>query len=294
VAPAPRPRASPPAEPAPPPTPRSPPAASPPARQAAPEAAPAPPQGEPDPAPPQGEPDAAPPQGERRAERPGAPVGESEASGLTRPLRRGAPGLADRMRVRRPRLIVKSGLLRRSYELQQTPLVIGRDEAAGITISDETVSAQHAELSFDDAGFWLRDLGSSNGTAVDGVRLPGASRCAVRSQALLAFAEVEALLCYDDNPVDRRQVRLQERAARWLARQHYLTREQLKDAIQRARRPDQAPLAEIVLLNTDMTAAQWSRALAAARRQPARRVALAVAAALAAGAAAAAWALLAR
>jgi hypothetical protein len=55
------------------------------------------------------------------------------------------------------------------------PLRIGRDPASGLRLSHETVSRVHAELSRQ-GGLWiLRDLGSTNGTTVNGRRVIGAA-----------------------------------------------------------------------------------------------------------------------
>lgn len=54
------------------------------------------------------------------------------------------------------------------------PLRIGRDVANGLRLTHETVSRVHAELSRQ-GGIWvLRDLGSANGTTVNGRRVIGA------------------------------------------------------------------------------------------------------------------------
>ncbi|MDX3850715.1 DUF1707 and FHA domain-containing protein [Streptomyces sp. AK02-01A] len=51
------------------------------------------------------------------------------------------------------------------------PLRIGRDPANGLRLSHDTVSRLHAELSTQ-GGLWvLRDLGSTNGTTVNGRRV---------------------------------------------------------------------------------------------------------------------------
>ncbi|MEU2432838.1 DUF1707 and FHA domain-containing protein [Streptomyces sp. NPDC007861] len=53
------------------------------------------------------------------------------------------------------------------------PLRIGRDPSNGLRLSHETVSRLHAELSLR-GGLWvLRDLGSTNGTTVNGHRVTG-------------------------------------------------------------------------------------------------------------------------
>jgi ABC transport system ATP-binding/permease protein len=48
------------------------------------------------------------------------------------------------------------------------PVVIGRDPGCRVRVPDPLVSRRHAELSYVDGGWILRDLGSSNGTYVDG------------------------------------------------------------------------------------------------------------------------------
>ncbi|MEU6067886.1 MULTISPECIES: DUF1707 and FHA domain-containing protein [Streptomyces] len=55
------------------------------------------------------------------------------------------------------------------------PLRIGRDPANGLRLNHETVSRVHAELRRQ-GGMWvLRDLGSTNGTTVNGRRVIGAA-----------------------------------------------------------------------------------------------------------------------
>ena len=49
--------------------------------------------------------------------------------------------------------------------------VIGRSSACQIVLGDDTVSRRHAELRFEDGRWLLRDLGSSNGTWVNGGRV---------------------------------------------------------------------------------------------------------------------------
>ncbi|MEV7244885.1 MULTISPECIES: DUF1707 and FHA domain-containing protein [unclassified Streptomyces] len=54
------------------------------------------------------------------------------------------------------------------------PLRIGRDPANGLRLNHDTVSRVHAELRRQ-GGMWiLRDLGSTNGTTVNGRRVTGA------------------------------------------------------------------------------------------------------------------------
>ncbi|MEU0738774.1 DUF1707 and FHA domain-containing protein [Streptomyces sp. NPDC006134] len=68
------------------------------------------------------------------------------------------------------------------------PLRIGRDPANGLRLSHETVSRVHAELGFQ-GGMWvLRDLGSTNGTTVNGRRVVGAA--VVRQGDQIGFGQM--------------------------------------------------------------------------------------------------------
>ena len=59
-----------------------------------------------------------------------------------------------------------------SYELRTgATLVVGRAPNSDIPIIDPTISRRHAEVECGDAGVTIRDLGSSNGTFVNGTRV---------------------------------------------------------------------------------------------------------------------------
>ncbi|MCX5193697.1 FHA domain-containing protein [Streptomyces sp. NBC_00249] len=55
------------------------------------------------------------------------------------------------------------------------PLRIGRDPGNGLRLSHDTVSRAHAELSLRDGTWILTDLGSTNGTTVNGRRVTGSA-----------------------------------------------------------------------------------------------------------------------
>ena len=59
------------------------------------------------------------------------------------------------------------------FTLLTTAAVIGRDPMADIVISDPEVSRQHARLTHSEDGYRIQDLGSTNGTFVNGQRLAG-------------------------------------------------------------------------------------------------------------------------
>ncbi|CAL9631889.1 FHA domain-containing protein [Streptomyces sp. enrichment culture] len=75
------------------------------------------------------------------------------------------------------------------------PLRIGRDPGSGLRLSHETVSRVHAELSRQ-GGMWvLRDLGSTNGTTVNGRRVIGAA--VVREGDQIGFGRMAFRLAVD-------------------------------------------------------------------------------------------------
>ena len=48
---------------------------------------------------------------------------------------------------------------------------IGRDAGNDIPLPDEAASARHATLALEDGEWWIEDLGSTNGTLVNGTRI---------------------------------------------------------------------------------------------------------------------------
>lgn len=59
------------------------------------------------------------------------------------------------------------------YDLSSVSMTIGRDPLSEITINDPEVSRRHARLIGTLSGYRIQDLGSTNGTFVNGVRLSG-------------------------------------------------------------------------------------------------------------------------
>ena len=57
--------------------------------------------------------------------------------------------------------------------IEQQPLIIGREETCDIVIPDRQVSRQHARIRLEADRYVLEDLGSKNGTFVNGQELPG-------------------------------------------------------------------------------------------------------------------------
>jgi pSer/pThr/pTyr-binding forkhead associated (FHA) protein len=60
------------------------------------------------------------------------------------------------------------GLATESIRIGRDPLVLGRKDC-DVVLADESVSRRHAQISREGDDFILEDLGSSNGTHVDGI-----------------------------------------------------------------------------------------------------------------------------
>src|SRR3954469_14445721 len=76
----------------------------------------------------------------------------------------------------------------RHVRVDSSRFIVGRNPGASLCIPSPTVSREHAELTVVDRGLLLRDLGSTNGTFVNGTRLQ--QPCTVNHGDLLQFGQV--------------------------------------------------------------------------------------------------------
>ena len=88
----------------------------------------------------------------------------------------------------RASLTIEEKGARRRYELDG-PVLVGRDADCHIVVSDPTVSRKHASLVAGEGGWTLRDLGSGNGTFLDGKRV---DESAVAGGELIRFGGITA------------------------------------------------------------------------------------------------------
>lgn len=82
----------------------------------------------------------------------------------------------------------------REYLLKAGPNLIGRDPTADVLLSDGTVSRRHAQIIIETDTAYLKDLGSTNGTRVNGQMIPADQPVPLAMGAELRFGNVTLLL----------------------------------------------------------------------------------------------------
>ncbi len=97
-----------------------------------------------------------------------------------------------------PNLIVLSGLRRGTVFPVEERAVLGRQAEADLRLPDFLVSARHAEVAAASEGWVLRDLGSTNGTFRNGLRLGGPQPLALGD--LVQLGTTELLFTDSDRP----------------------------------------------------------------------------------------------
>ena len=76
----------------------------------------------------------------------------------------------------------------RTIRINSSPFSVGRRNETALTIDNPSVSGKHAELFLEDGHLFVRDLNSTNGTFVNGVRID--SPCKVKHGDLVQFAQI--------------------------------------------------------------------------------------------------------
>jgi pSer/pThr/pTyr-binding forkhead associated (FHA) protein len=69
-------------------------------------------------------------------------------------------------------------------------ILAGRAASADLRIDDPRVSRLHARIEMREDGVYVEDLGSRNGTAVDGITVDGSRRLAVDDEIAIGSARV--------------------------------------------------------------------------------------------------------
>lgn len=72
------------------------------------------------------------------------------------------------------RLVLRYGKTDKpEYQLTNRPVTLGREAINDVVLSDPEISRRHARLFVQDGQFFLEDLGSTNGTFLNGERIHG-------------------------------------------------------------------------------------------------------------------------
>ncbi len=88
-----------------------------------------------------------------------------------------------------PREVFTLAVGGKPHELTKPRVILGRSKEADIRVPDQNVSRRHAEVRLEDDGYWVVDLGSMNGTIVNGKRVDRA-RLADKDRILLGATEI--------------------------------------------------------------------------------------------------------
>jgi len=79
------------------------------------------------------------------------------------------------LRVRKTKLLVVSGPLQgQEFVVNKEVFAIGSDKHNDLSLQDSTISKRHCEIAVDQNGYQIRDLGSTNGTIIQGVNISSA------------------------------------------------------------------------------------------------------------------------
>lgn len=71
-------------------------------------------------------------------------------------------------------IVVAGGAEGSEFPIEQEHLTLGRGPGVELAFADTSMSRQHAAIEFSKEGFSIRDLGSTNGTRVNGSEIQGA------------------------------------------------------------------------------------------------------------------------
>ncbi|MEM9269772.1 MAG: FHA domain-containing protein, partial [Pseudomonadota bacterium] len=88
----------------------------------------------------------------------------------------------------------QSGSVGLSKDALAAGAILGRDDQADVTISGSKVSREHARLSLVDRKLTLTDLGSTNGTTIDGKPLGAHKPTQINSQSVIELGGVRLSL----------------------------------------------------------------------------------------------------
>ena len=97
-----------------------------------------------------------------------------------------------RFRAAQPKLVIAAEQGCKVIDITEMEVVVGRDAASSqVAVSHQSVSSRHARFKFDSGRFCIEDLGSANGTFVEGNRVMGVTP--LDTQSAITLGTVECL-----------------------------------------------------------------------------------------------------
>ena len=96
------------------------------------------------------------------------------------------------MPEQKPLIVMRSGPIPgSSFYLEKTEVTLGRDLANDIPVPDQEISRRHARFVVRTDGVYIEDLGSTNGTFLNGVRISSPQR--LNNGDLITLAEATVM-----------------------------------------------------------------------------------------------------
>lgn len=101
---------------------------------------------------------------------------------------------------------VNAGGNRRTRHFRNPEVTLGRDPHCDLYLENETVSAQHARLSYHHGQWWLEDLNSKNGTTLNGDKIKTATIIVNNDKIHCGEAEVNIRFALDELSPNTREL----------------------------------------------------------------------------------------
>jgi predicted component of type VI protein secretion system len=98
------------------------------------------------------------------------------------------------------------------FELNEGSNKVGRLAENEIQIDDDSISGQHAEVIVSGSTITIKDLGSTNGTNINGQEVAEGSEQSVDSNSAIIFGSVTATIKGDDAPAGSQKMPEREEA----------------------------------------------------------------------------------
>ena len=170
----------------------------------------------------------------------------------------------------RPRLVITTEEFRGVVYINSDEFSIGRaaegPDGADHVISHDTVSSRHATIVFNGYNFKLTDENSTNGTWVDGARVPPRAERELEPESHVRFGQVDAIFVVDaDESSQSIDPRIYSAAVDILSKDSRKLGEAKSQAIDAAR-DNNRTIGEELLLEGFVGANDWNRAFRKARR----------------------------